>query len=224
MSYRVKSIFYTLQGEGAHQGRPSVFCRFSRCNLWNGREEDRDQAICRFCDTDFVGTDGPGGGVYPSAAALAAACCALWPGPLPPRHPEQGAWLVCTGGEPALQLDQALVDALQQCRFMVAIETNGTRPLPEGLDWVCLSPKAGTTLAIDACDELKLVFPQEGIDPSEFAHFPAGRRYLSPMADPKWVAGGDPRRETHLRLALDYCLQHPSWRLTQQTHKLLGID
>lgn len=227
MSYRVKSIFYTLQGEGAHAGRPAVFCRFSKCNLWNGREDSRAEAVCNFCDTDFMGTDGPGGGVYPDATSLAHACAQRWPDPaaLQQSHPLAARpWLVCTGGEPALQLDEALIEAFHAEGFVIAIETNGTLPLPQGLDWICLSPKGRAPVVLTRCDELKLVYPQPDALPERFLAIDAGVRYLSPMADPAWVAGGDAIKERHTRAALNYCLQHPQWRLSLQTHKLLGID
>lgn len=207
--YSVKEIFYTLQGEGAQTGRPAVFLRFAGCNLWSGREEDRASATCKFCDTDFVGTDGENGGKFSGADALADAVAAAWSGEAERR------FVVCTGGEPALQLDDALVEALHARGFEIAVETNGTLPLPGGLDWVCVSPKAGTTLKVCSGDELKLVFPQQGVEPGvfealEFRHF-----FLQPM--------DGPNLEQNTRLALAYCLAHPKWRLSLQTHKLLGI-
>jgi 7-carboxy-7-deazaguanine synthase (Cx14CxxC type) len=212
MGYRVKEIYYTLQGEGAQVGRPAVFCRFSRCNLWTGREQDRARATCQFCDTDFVGTDGPGGGRFAGAEALAAAVSGAWAG-------ERGAgaqpYVVCTGGEPLLQLDQAAVDAFHAAGFAVAVETNGTRPAPAGLDWVCVSPKAGAPLVLDHGDELKLVFPQDLAPPSAFAHLAFDRFLLQPMDGPS--------REKNTALAVEYCLAHPRWRLSLQTHKYLGI-
>ncbi len=209
MSYVVKEIFYTLQGEGLQAGRPAVFCRFAGCNLWSGLEEDRATAACRFCDTDFVGTDGPGGGRFAAAAALAEAIRATWParGSRP--------FVVCTGGEPLLQLDAALVDALHRAGFEIAIETNGTRLPPPGLDWVCVSPKAGAELVLRRGDELKLVYPQEGIDPEELTSLDFRTFFLQPMDGP------DVERNT--RLALAYCLAHPPWRLSLQRHKLWGI-
>ncbi len=208
MTYRVKEIFFTLQGEGCNAGRPAVFCRFSGCNLWTGREEHRASAVCRFCDTDFVGTDGPGGGQFATATTLADAVAAAWPGGGEP-------FVVCTGGEPLLQLDGPLIDALHARGFCVAVETNGTLPAPPGLDWVCVSPKAGAELVLRAGDELKLVFPQDGLPPSaveglDFDHF-----LLQPMD------GAD--REESTRQAVAYCLAHPRWRLSLQTHKYLGI-
>jgi len=212
MSYTVKEVFYTLQGEGAHTGRPAVFCRFAGCNLWSGREEDRLTAVCRFCDTDFVGTDGPGGGRFLSAVELATVVAAAWPTP-----PAASArpFVVCTGGEPLLQLDDDLVAAFHQFGFEVAIETNGTRVPPRGVDWVCVSPKAGAELALRAGHELKLVFPQAGAEPERFARLDFRHFFLQPM--------DGPQRERHIRLAVRYCLEHPQWRLSLQVHKLLGI-
>jgi 7-carboxy-7-deazaguanine synthase len=210
MSYAVKEIFYTLQGEGANTGRAAVFCRFAGCNLWTGREQDRAEATCQFCDTDFVGTDGPGGGRFQSAEELAAAVAASWPHGGPGRR-----FVVCTGGEPLLQLDPPLVQALHAQQFEIAVETNGTLPPPEGIDWLCVSPKAGARLVVDRGDELKLVYPQEGMDPADleglgFRHF-----FLQPM--------DGPALEANISAALQYCLAHPRWRLSLQTHKLLGI-
>ena len=210
MSYAVKEIFYTLQGEGANTGRPAVFCRFAGCNLWSGREQERADATCSFCDTDFVGTDGPGGGRFASADELASAVLAAWP-----RDNANRPFVVCTGGEPLLQLDEALLDALHRTGFEIAVETNGTQEVPAGVDWVCVSPKADATLVVHRGDELKLVFPQSGVEPSryeslEFTHF-----YLQPMDGPE--------RQANTAAALSYCLAHPRWRLSLQTHKLLGI-
>lgn len=210
--YRVKEIFYTLQGEGAHAGRPAVFCRFTGCNLWTGREDDRARATCRFCDTDFVGTDGPGGGRFDSAADLAAAVAKAWNG-LP--HPRNRPFVVCTGGEPLLQLDATAVDALHGEGFEVAVETNGTRPVPTGIDWACVSPKAGAPLVVTSGDELKLVFPQPGADPGRFEHLNFRSLRLQPMDGPD--------REANTRAAVAYCLNHPQWSLSVQTHKWLGI-
>ena len=212
MVYQVKEIFYTLQGEGGQAGRPAVFCRFALCNLWTGRERDRHRAICQFCDTDFVGTDGPGGGRFRSAADLAAAVAKAWAGE---RHDRARPLVVCTGGEPALQLDGPAVAALHAEGFEVAIETNGTRPLPPGLDWVCVSPKAGTELAVQAGDELKLVYPQAGAPPERF-ELPGFRRLLLQPMD-------GPDRAASTRAAIDYCLAHPQWQLSVQSHKYLGI-
>ena len=212
MSYTVKEIFYTLQGEGAHTGRPAVFCRFTGCNLWSGLEKDRATAVCQFCDTDFVGTDGSGGGRFASARDLAGAVAATWPAqPAPHGVP----FVVCTGGEPSLQLDAALVEALHAQGFEIAIETNGTLLPPAGIDWVCVSPKAGSTLALRQGGELKLVFPQSGAEPELFAQLDFQKFFLQPMDGPE--------RERNTRLALQYCLDHPRWRLSLQTHKLLGI-
>ncbi len=210
MAYAVKEIFFTLQGEGKHAGRPAVFCRFAGCNLWSGREIDRATATCRFCDTDFVGTDGAGGGKFTTAAELAAAVAAAWPAGGTGR-----LYVVCTGGEPALQLDRALIDALHQQRFEVAIETNGTIASPVGVDWICVSPKAGTTLAQRSGNELKLVFPQAGAEPERFEALAFEHLLLQPM--------DGPMREANTQAALAYCLKHPRWGLSLQTHKLLGI-
>jgi 7-carboxy-7-deazaguanine synthase len=209
-AYAVKEIYYTLQGEGANAGRPAVLLRFAGCNLWSGREDDRATARCRFCDTDFVGSDGPGGGRFDSSEALARAVAAAWPG---------GArrFVVCTGGEPLLQLDESLTSALHATGFEIAIETNGTLPPPPGIDWVCVSPKAGVELLLRRGDELKLVYPQDGLTPEslerdglDFLHW-----FLQPMDGP------DRARNTDL--AVRYCLAHPRWRLSLQTHKLVGI-
>ena len=210
MTYTVKEIFYTLQGEGANAGTPAVFCRFSGCNLWSGREEDRAGAACDFCDTDFVGTDGPGGGRFATAAALADAIARQWP-----RGDEKRRFVVCTGGEPLLQLDAAAVEALHVRGFRVAIETNGTVEPPAGIDWICVSPKAGLPLAIDRGDELKLVYPQARAQPERFELLAFDHFFLQPM--------DGPRREANTRSAIDYCLAHPRWRLSLQSHKLVGI-
>jgi 7-carboxy-7-deazaguanine synthase (Cx14CxxC type) len=211
MSYAVKEIFYTLQGEGANAGRPAVFCRFAGCNLWTGREADRRAAVCRFCDTDFVGTDGPGGGRFTTPADLAQAVAAAWPGGDPLASP----LVVCTGGEPLLQLDLPLLDALHAAGFTVAVETNGTVRPPPGLDWLCVSPKAEADLVVETGDELKLVYPQAGAPPERYAGLRFRHLFLQPMDGPD--------RELNTRAALDYCLAHPRWRLSLQTHKLLGI-
>ena len=206
--YKVKEIYYTLQGEGAHTGRPAVFLRFAGCNLWSGREQDRHKAICRFCDTDFVGTNGPNGGSYP-ADALADLVASLFPAGGTP-------YVVCTGGEPLLQLDAPLIRALHDRGIEVGVETNGTLPLPDGLDWVCVSPKAGSELVADRGDELKLVFPQPGAMPEDFLETRFDHYYLQPM--------DGPRQAENTALAVDYCLKNPRWRLSMQTHKYLGID
>jgi len=212
MSYAVKEIFYTLQGEGANTGRPAVFCRFAGCNLWSGREADRARAVCGFCDTDFVGVDGPGGGKFPSARALAAAVAAAWPG----GEPASGRPLVvCTGGEPLLQLDGPLLDALHAEGFEIAVESNGTLPPPDGIDWLCVSPKAGAPLVAVEGDELKLVYPQDGAAPARYEGLAFRHFFLQPMDGPEL--------EANTRAALAYCLSHPRWRLSLQTHKLLGI-
>jgi 7-carboxy-7-deazaguanine synthase len=209
MTYAVKEIFYTLQGEGAQAGRPAVFCRFAGCNLWSGREEDRATAVCRFCDTDFVGTNGTAGGRYSDAAALADAVAAHWPGGGVP-------FVVCTGGEPLLQLDDVLVAALHDRGFEVAIETNGTiAPVPVGVDWVCVSPKAGAPLELIGGDELKLVVPQPGLTPEMFEALPFRFFSLQPM--------DGPFRLENTRMAVELCLSRPQWRLSLQTHKVTGI-
>jgi 7-carboxy-7-deazaguanine synthase (Cx14CxxC type) len=211
MSYAVKEIYLTLQGEGAQAGRPAVFCRFAGCNLWSGRDEDRASAICEFCDTDFAGTNGRGGGHFASAAALAAAIERKWPGCAAPGK----RFVVCTGGEPLLQLDAPLIDALHACDFEIAIETNGTIAAPAGLDWICVSPKAGTELKQRSGDELKLVYPQAGAEPGLFEALSFRYFSLQPM--------DGPNRDLNTTLALTYCLDHPRWRLSLQTHKLIGI-
>lgn len=212
MTYQVKEIFYTLQGEGTHAGRPAVFCRFSACNLWNGRESGRSRAICKFCDTDFVGTDGPGGGKFATAEDLAMVISAMWEGL---THPRAQRFVVCTGGEPLLQLDAPLVDALHEAGFEIAVETNGTQPAPEGLDWICVSPKANTDLVLTSGDELKLVFPQEGSDPSSYEDLDFPSLLLQPMDGPDLAE--------NTKRAIEYCLEHPQWRLSLQTHKFTGI-
>ena len=240
--YSVKEIYYTLQGEGAQTGRAAVFLRFAGCNLWTGREEDRAKAICQFCDTDFVGTDGPGGGKFAEAAALAEAVAAHWPGAGTPsrRDPESGnrfsdksrveskgpepysgsmrtdkALVVCTGGEPLLQLDAAAIDALHATGFEIAIETNGTIAAPEGIDWICVSPKAGAPLVQRNGQELKLVYPQEGAPPEAFEALDFQHFLLQPM--------DGPAREANTQAAARYCLEHPRWRLSLQTHKFIGL-
>ncbi len=209
MAYKVKEIFYSLQGEGARTGRAAVFCRFAGCNLWSGRAEDRASAQCRFCDTDFVGYSSPHGGYFPTAATLAAKIAATW------SNDEGKPYVVCTGGEPLLQLDRALVDALHAVGFDVAVETNGTLPVPVGVDWICVSPKAGVALAQTEGDELKLVFPQEGLDPKDLEDLRFKHFFLQPM-DGLTLAD-------NTALAVAYCLRHPRWHLSLQTHKLLGI-
>jgi 7-carboxy-7-deazaguanine synthase (Cx14CxxC type) len=209
MSYAVKEIFYTLQGEGALTGRPAVFCRFTGCNLWSGREEDRATAACTFCDTEFVGTDGTEGGRYADAGALADKIASLWPA-------GQGArFVVCTGGEPLLQLDAALIEALHACRFEIAIVSNGTLPVPAGIDWVCVSPKGNNTLVITKGDELKVVVPQDGLDPLAFAGLDFRRFSVQPMDGPD--------RARNTEFAIQFCLDHPQWQLSLQTHPVTGI-
>jgi len=218
--YRIKEAFYTLQGEGGQAGRAAVFCRFSKCNLWTGREKDRATAVCQFCDTDFVGTDGQNGGQFSAAAELAAHVAALWP-----AQSQARPYVVCTGGEPLLQLDEPLVEAFHQQGFEVGVETNGTLPAPTGIDWLCVSPKANAPVVIEACDELKLVYPQTLAPPEAFEHLQAGLFFLSPMASPQPPATGeDPVARANTRRATEYCLAHPQWRLTLQMHKIIGID
>jgi 7-carboxy-7-deazaguanine synthase (Cx14CxxC type) len=214
MAYSVKEIFYSLQGEGANSGRPAVFCRFAGCNLWSGREQDRASATCGFCDTDFVGTDGRGGGEFASADELLAAIR---------RHDRaaiesdaaQRPLVVFTGGEPLLQLDPPLISRLHDAGYQVAIETNGTLPAPAGVDWICVSPKAGAELQLRRGDELKLVFPQEDLDPESLEHLDFRHFFLQPMDGPRLA------ENTHA--AIEYCLRHPRWRLSLQTHKILGL-
>ena len=208
--YKIKEIYYTLQGEGAHTGRPAVFCRFTGCNLWSGREQDRAKAICQFCDTDFWGTDGVNGGKYASAQAVVEAVAAQWP-----NMDEGIPYVVCTGGEPLLQLDQALVDAFHQIGFEVAIETNGTQVPPEGIDWICVSPKAGADLILTKGQELKLVFPQPSAMPEQFESLDFDNFYLQPMDGPKGVE--------NTKLTVEYCLANPKWQMSLQSHKLLNI-
>ncbi|HEY0234430.1 MAG TPA: 7-carboxy-7-deazaguanine synthase [Afipia sp.] len=209
MSYAVKEIFMTLQGEGAHAGRAAVFCRFSGCNLWSGREQDRAGATCQFCDTDFVGTDGTDGGRYASAGTLADKIAAAWSGN------GRGRYVVLTGGEPMLQIDQDLIEALHARDFIIAVETNGTIAPPPGLDWICVSPKAGSELVVRTGHELKLVYPQAGVAPEDFTNLAFERFSLQPMDGP------DIAQST--KAAIAYCLRHPQWRLSVQTHKALGI-
>lgn len=212
MSYAVKEIYYTLQGEGAQAGRAAVFLRFAGCNLWSGREEDRDAATCRFCDTDFVGVDGSGGGRFPDAAALAASVSATWAAP----RPDRGLPLVvCTGGEPLLQVDDALVAALHAEGFEIAVETNGTREAPPGIDWITVSPKAGAELRLTAGHELKLVFPQAGAEPELYEALAFASFFVQPMDGPE--------RDANVASAAAWCLTHPRWRLSLQTHKLIGL-
>jgi 7-carboxy-7-deazaguanine synthase (Cx14CxxC type) len=210
MTYTVKEVYYTLQGEGAQTGHAAVFLRFTGCNLWTGREEDRASAVCTFCDTDFVGTDGPGGGKFATADELAAAVESKWP-----AAARADRLVVCTGGEPALQLDAALVAALHARGFRVAIETNGTQPLKTPVDWVCVSPKATAPLVVCAGDELKLVYPQTDAPPERFESLAFAHYFLQPMDGPE--------RERNTQLAARYCLEHPRWRLSLQSHKLIGL-
>ncbi|MEP7344288.1 MAG: 7-carboxy-7-deazaguanine synthase [Gemmatimonadaceae bacterium] len=208
MTYIVKEIFYSLQGEGARAGRPAVFCRFSGCNLWSGLERDRGTAVCQFCDTQFVGV-GPDGGRFATATDLAMAVTTRWP------VGRGTPYVVCTGGEPLLQMDGELVEAFHDAGFEVAIETNGTQPAPDGIDWTCVSPKATAPLTLTTGDELKLVYPQHDAPPSRFEHLAFREFYLQPMDGPELQA--------NMAATLAYCLAHPQWRLSLQTHKLLGI-
>lgn len=210
MGYKVKEIFYSLQGEGAHAGRPAVFCRFSGCNLWSGREEDRSTAICQFCDTDFVGIDGLNGGNY-SADALADKILALWP-----EASGVSPYVICTGGEPLLQLDQLLVDTFREKGIIIAIETNGTKLPPDGIDWVCVSPKAGADFVLLSGDELKLVYPQAGAMPALFEDLDFENFFLQPM--------DGAALEHNTRETLAYCMSHPKWRMSVQVHKVLDIQ
>ena len=213
MSYTVKEIYYTLQGEGAHTGRPAVFLRFSGCNLWTGRDEDRAKAICRFCDTDFVGINGPGGGKFDSAEELSKVIATNWKS----NAISNGTtpFVVCTGGEPLLQMDEPFIQSLHKHGFQVAIETNGTRLPPPGIDWICCSPKIGAELVMLSGDELKFVYPQFGADPQQFVNLDYQHFFLQPMDGP------DKKKNTEL--AMEYCRTHPRWRLSLQTHKILGI-
>ena len=218
MPYAVKELFYTLQGEGAQAGSPAVFCRFAGCNLWTGREEDRATAVCKFCDTDFFGVDGVNGGKFGTAEALAQRAAEVWDGDDGTRCQERtdrSALIVCTGGEPLLQLDPPLIEAFHANGFRVAVETNGTQTAPAGLDWICVSPKADAPLTLRSGDELKLVYPQAGGEPERYDALPFQHFFLQPMDGPD--------RERNTALALKYCLAHPRWRLSLQTHKLLGI-
>ena len=210
MTYSIKEIFYTLQGEGAHAGRPAVFCRLSGCNLWSGREADRASAVCQFCDTDFVGTDGEGGGKFRTPAELAATIDALWPADYPATK-----YVVFTGGEPLLQLDAALIEAMHAVGFEIAIETNGTLPVPAGVDWVCVSPKMGSILVVERGNEIKVVIPQTGQDLAAYEHLQFDNFFVQPM--------DGPLAEFNTRLAIDTCKRRPRWKLSLQTHKLLQI-
>jgi 7-carboxy-7-deazaguanine synthase (Cx14CxxC type) len=210
LSYSIKEIFYTLQGEGTHAGRPAVFCRFAGCNLWSGREEDRSAAVCQFCDTDFVGTDGEGGGKFKTPQAVAARINALWP-----IADDRHKFVVFTGGEPLLQLDEPLLDAMHDAGFEVAIETNGTLPVPSGVDWICVSPKMGSQLVVKKGDELKVVIPQFGQDLKAYEALEFTHHYLQAM--------DGPLLQDNLRIAIEFCKAHPKWKLSLQTHKLLQI-
>lgn len=212
MSYSVKEIFYSLQGEGFHAGRPAIFCRFAGCNLWSGMEEDRNNAVCKFCDTDFVHTNGPGGGKFASAEDLAEKIAQFWPSE---KNGSIQPFIVCTGGEPLLQLDTELITAFHHKNFIVAVETNGTILPPPGIDWLCVSPKAGGELAALSGQELKLVFPQAGVDPEKFAFLDFQHFFLQPLDGPDLAM--------NIKLAVEYALAHPQWRLSLQLHKILAI-
>ena len=215
MAYAIKEIFYSLQGEGAQVGRPAVFCRFAGCNLWSGLERDRADAVCKFCDTDFVGTEGPDGGVFETAEALADAVSKWWPAAVGVTPPASRALVICTGGEPLLQLDEPAIAALHAAGFEVAVETNGTRLVPVGMDWVCVSPKAGAELVVQSGNELKLIYPQPGAEPEHYQGLDFRHFFLQPMDGPALAE--------NTQLAVAYCLRHPQWRLSLQTHKLLGL-
>lgn len=212
MSYRAKEIFYSIQGEGFHAGRPAVFCRFSCCNLWSGKETDRAKALCGFCDTDFAGCDGPEGGVFQNAEALAGRIAELWP---EPQSRAARRFVVLTGGEPLLQVDDALIGALHDKDFEIAVETNGTLTPPGGIDWICVSPKAGADLVLRSGHELKLIFPQPGAPPEQYEDLDFQYFFLQPLDSPE--------REKNAKMALDYVFSHPRWRLSLQIHKLLGV-
>jgi 7-carboxy-7-deazaguanine synthase len=217
MTYSVKEMFYTLQGEGFHTGRPAVFCRFTGCNLWSGREQDRAESVCQFCDTDFVGTDGQNGGKFKHPADLAQAIAAQWPSARGHR------FVVFTGGEPALQLDDRLIAEMHRLDFVCAVETNGTLALPDAVDWVCISPKGVAQVALTHCNELKLVYPQVDAPPERFVELQADYRYLSPINDYREQTIV-PARNHATRACIDYCLSHPEWHLTLQAHKIVNID
>ncbi|QKI88848.1 7-carboxy-7-deazaguanine synthase [Thiomicrorhabdus xiamenensis] len=213
MSYSIKEVFYSLQGEGFHSGRPAIFCRFSKCNLWTGREEDRADAVCQFCDTDFIGTDGQNGGKFADAEALAQHLLQFWP------DKKITPFVVLTGGEPLLQVDRELIEVFHRHGIEIAVETNGTKQAPDGIDWVCVSPKANAPLLLDHGHELKLVYPQADCMPEKVAELAFDHFYLQPMDD------ADPQvSEANIKAAVQYCLEHPQWKLSLQTHKLLGID
>jgi 7-carboxy-7-deazaguanine synthase len=210
--YKVKEIFYSIQGEGFHAGRPAVFCRFTGCNLWSGKEEDRKDALCKFCDTDFAGFNGPEGGKYESAPQLARKMRQFWP---QTDVASAKPFVVCTGGEPLLQLDGHLIDALHAEDFEIAVETNGTITAPSGIDWICVSPKAGVELLQLCGHELKLVFPQQGTQPEKYANLDFRHFFIQPL--------DGPQRESNTKMALQYCLDHPKWRMSLQLHKILGV-
>ena len=220
--YSIKEMFYSLQGEGAHAGRPAIFCRFTGCNLWSGREADRETAQCRFCDTDFIGTQGHMGGKYPDASAVVEAIGSLWP-----AGSDQSPYVVCTGGEPLLQLDDVLIDAMHQAGFIIALETNGTLALPKAVDWVCVSPKGNSDLVLTQGNELKLVYPQAELQPEQFTGLAFRYFFIQPCDTSNLTAAQRNdllAAETSEQAAVNYCLTHPQWRLSLQTHKLLGIE
>ena len=214
MGYSLKEVFYSLQGEGVHSGRPAIFCRLSNCNLWTGREEDRAKAVCQFCDTDFIGTDGQNGGRFATAYDLAKHLKDFWP-----EKSVQHPFVVLTGGEPLLQVDDTLVNALHEADFEIAIETNGTKTAPNGIDWICMSPKANAPIILDKGDELKLVYPQPELMPEKVAHLEFEHFFIQPMDDPDQII-----TQQNIKQAIQYCLANPQWQLSLQTHKMLGID
>lgn len=222
MAYKVKEMFYSLQGEGARAGRASVFCRFSKCNLWNGREDSRTGSVCDFCDTDILGTDGQNGGTFDTAEDLSNAVNALWP----EGHANAKPYVVFTGGEPLLQLDETLIEEMHTLGFEVAVETNGTLEAPQGIDWICVSPKSDSEIKLRYANELKLVYPQQAAMPERFENFDCSNFFLSPMASHTATdnSGGDMLKKMNTQRALDYCLANPQWRLTLQLHKILSID
>lgn len=221
IKYRVKEMFYTLQGEGAQAGRPAVFCRFSRCNLWDGKESSRARSVCQFCDTDFIGTNGQNGGTY-KAEELVQKVASLWP--TTDTHNKGVPFVVCTGGEPLLQLNQALIDVFHAYGFEVGVETNGTQIAPDGIDWLCVSPKANADVILKTCHELKLVYPQPLAMPERFEHIQADHYYLQPMADHSGKNDKDNLNAHNTQQTLAYCLANPRWKLSLQTHKWLGIE
>lgn len=213
MSFKIKEVFYTLQGEGAQSGRPAVFCRFADCNLWSGLHKDKQEAICNFCDTDFVGTNGPGGGIFEKPQELASHIFSFWPEKNVKIDPSP--FVVLTGGEPGLQINEGLIQTLHDFAFEIAIETNGTLKLPQGIDWTCVSPKSRTKIKVKAGHELKIVYPQKDLEPEDYIHLPFNYLFLQPKAGEEY--------ETNLQMCINYCLNHPKWRLSLQIHKIIGL-